>query len=95
MRKKGRGNMKATGIVRKIDELGRVVIPKEVRRTQGLHTGTPLEMFIGHGGIIFRPYQTDVTKQNTLNWLETALSDATNVEDRESIEAAISYVKQA
>jgi AbrB family transcriptional regulator, transcriptional pleiotropic regulator of transition state genes len=87
--------MKATGIVRKIDELGRVVIPKEIRRTQGLNCGTPLEMFLDHGGIVFRPYQTDVTKNNTLTWLENALSDATNQEDRESISAAISYVRQA
>lgn len=87
--------MKATGIVRRIDELGRVVIPKEIRRTQGLANGAPLEIFVDNGGIIFRPYQTDVTKKNALSWLENALTDATNEEDRDSIEAAISYIKQA
>ena len=35
--------MKATGIVRRIDELGRVVIPKEIRRTQRIRRGDPLE----------------------------------------------------
>ncbi len=37
--------MKATGIVRRIDELGRVVIPKEIRRTQRIRQGDPLEIF--------------------------------------------------
>ena len=36
--------MKATGIVRRIDELGRVVIPKEIRRTQRIRRGDPLEI---------------------------------------------------
>ena len=37
--------MRATGIVRRIDELGRVVIPKEIRRTQRIHSGDALEIF--------------------------------------------------
>ena len=36
-------NMKATGIVRRIDDLGRIVIPKEIRRTMRIHEGDPLE----------------------------------------------------
>ena len=42
--------MKATGIVRRIDELGRIVIPKELRRTFRIKEGTPLEIFIGDQG---------------------------------------------
>ena len=49
--------MKATGIVRRMDDLGRVVIPKEIRRTMKISEGTPLEIFIDKdGGIIFRKY---------------------------------------
>lgn len=49
--------MKATGIVRRIDELGRVVIPKEIRRTLRIHEGSPLEIFTDHdGGIILKKY---------------------------------------
>ena len=45
--------MKATGIVRRIDELGRVVIPKEIRRTQRIRRGDPLEIFTtGDGEVI-------------------------------------------
>lgn len=49
--------MKATGIVRRIDDLGRVVIPKEIRRTLHLREGDPLEIFLdGQNGVAFRKY---------------------------------------
>lgn len=56
--------MKATGIVRKIDDLGRVVIPKEIRRTMRIREGDPLEIYTNHdGGVIFKKYSQlgDVT----------------------------------
>ena len=47
--------MKATGIVRKIDDLGRVVIPKEIRRTMRIREGDPLEIYTSAGGeVIFK-----------------------------------------
>ena len=49
--------MKATGIVRRIDDLGRVVIPKEIRRTMRIREGDPLEIFTnGEGGVVFQKY---------------------------------------
>lgn len=49
--------MKATGIVRRIDDLGRVVIPKEVRRTLGIREGDPLEIYVGgRGEVTFKKY---------------------------------------
>ncbi|MBQ4427125.1 MAG: AbrB/MazE/SpoVT family DNA-binding domain-containing protein [Oscillospiraceae bacterium] len=49
--------MKATGIVRKIDDLGRVVIPKELRRTLRIRDGDPLEIFTERDGeVIFKKY---------------------------------------
>lgn len=49
--------MKATGIVRRIDDLGRVVIPKEIRRTQRIRVGDPLEIYVSsEGDVIFRKY---------------------------------------
>lgn len=49
--------MRATGIVRRIDDLGRVVIPKEIRRTLKIREGDPLEIFIQKDGeIIFKKY---------------------------------------
>lgn len=49
--------MKATGIVRRIDDLGRVVIPKEIRRNYNIKEGDPLEIFTINEGIVFAPYQ--------------------------------------
>ena len=50
-------NMKATGIVRRIDDLGRVVIPKEIRRTLRIREGDPLEIYTERDGeVIFKKY---------------------------------------
>lgn len=49
--------MKATGIVRRIDDLGRVVIPKEIRRTMRIREGSPLEIYTDREGeVIFKKY---------------------------------------
>ena len=49
--------MKATGIVRRIDELGRIVIPKEIRRTQRIRQGDSLEIFTAADGeVVFKKY---------------------------------------
>lgn len=53
--------MRATGIVRRIDDLGRVVIPKEIRRTLKIREGDPLEIFITkEGGVVFQKYNNGV-----------------------------------
>lgn len=52
--------MKATGIIRRIDDLGRVVIPKEIRRTLKIREGDPLELYTDKDGcVIFKRYQPD------------------------------------
>lgn len=49
--------MKATGIVRRIDDLGRVVIPKEIRRALKIHEGDPLEIYTDQdGSVMFKKY---------------------------------------
>lgn len=48
--------MKATGIVRRIDDLGRIVIPKEIRRTLRIREGDPLELFLDRDGICLQKY---------------------------------------
>ena len=53
----GRMDMKATGIVRRVDSLGRVVIPKEIRHTLRIKEGSPLEIYTEKdGGVTFRKY---------------------------------------
>lgn len=49
--------MKATGIIRRVDDLGRVIIPKEIRRTLKIRDGDPLEIFTDNdGGIVLKKY---------------------------------------
>ena len=70
--------MKATGIVRRMDELGRVVIPKDIRNSCKLEENVPLEIFLetmndGRTGIVFVPYQVE----EKIDWdkIEEAFSD--------------------
>lgn len=49
--------MKSTGIVRKVDELGRVVLPIELRRTMGIAEKDPLEIFVDGNEIILKKYE--------------------------------------
>lgn len=49
--------MKATGIVRRVDSLGRLVIPMELRRTLGIKEEDPMEIFATEDGILIRPYK--------------------------------------
>ena len=48
--------MKSTGVVRRIDELGRIVIPKEIRKTLKIKDGELLEIFLDGGNIILKKY---------------------------------------
>lgn len=48
--------MKATGIVRRIDDLGRLVIPKELRGTLGIKDGDPIEIFMNGDKVVLRKY---------------------------------------
>lgn len=54
--------MKATGIIRRIDDLGRVVIPREIRTTLGIKEGDPLELYTCEDGICFKKYEADVKR---------------------------------
>jgi len=49
--------MKSTGIVRKVDELGRIVIPMELRKTLNIDVKDPMEIFVDEGKIVLQKYQ--------------------------------------
>lgn len=53
--------MKATGIVRKVDSLGRVVIPMELRKIYGIELQDPMEILVDDGNIILRKYEAKLT----------------------------------
>jgi len=48
--------LRATGVVRRIDDLGRIVIPKEIRRTMRIKEGNPLEVYVDKGAIVLKRY---------------------------------------
>ena len=48
--------MKPTGIIRRVDDLGRISIPKTVRNVMGITEGTPLELFTEKGALIYKKY---------------------------------------
>ena len=82
--------MKATGIVRRVDDLGRIVIPKEIRRTLRIREGDPLEIYTEKdGGVIFRKYSPMGDLQEFANQMCEAIGSTsgaiTAVADRDTI----------
>lgn len=63
--------MKATGIIRRIDDLGRIVIPKEIRKQLKIGEGDSLEIFLSADGeIIIKPYRTNYILRKANDWEE-------------------------
>ena len=67
--------MNSTGIIRRIDDLGRVVVPRDMRKSFGLQEGTPLEVCATEEGILFKKYDPGITLMDIVNNLESALDD--------------------
>ncbi len=91
--------MKATGIVRRIDDLGRVVIPKEIRRTMRIREGEPLEIYTDNDGeIIFKKYSPvgEITKyaEQYADVLHRSSGYQTVITDRDSVIACTGTVKR-
>ena len=85
--------MKATGIVRRIDDLGRVVLPKEIRKTMRIREGDPLEIYTdSSGSIIFKKYSQLGENTEVVRCLCRALHKALGlpcaVSDRSAVVAA-------
>lgn len=91
--------MKATGIVRRIDDLGRVVIPKEIRRTLRIREGDPLEIYTATDGeVIFKKYspvgEMSVFAGQYADVLSRISSLPTLVSDRDHVIAAAGVSKR-
>lgn len=91
--------MKATGIVRRIDDLGRVVIPKEIRRTLRIREGDPLEIFVARDGeVILKKYSPigelgDFATEYAESLFES-LQHVTLISDRDTIIAVAGASKK-
>lgn len=78
--------MKSTGIVRRIDDLGRVVIPKEIRRAYGINEGDPLEIYADKRGIIeLRKYNPNTEEDSAPAPIEKTVRIYINKETGETI----------
>ena len=82
--------MKATGIVRRIDDLGRIVIPKEIRRSLKIREGDPMEIFLDEtGGIVLQKYEVYEDVWDVLNGV------VEDIEDDNPNSAAAVLIRQA
>ena len=72
--------MKATGVVRRIDDLGRVVIPKEIRRSLNIEEGDPLEIYIDDKtkSVMFKKY---LENENALEEIQDIIDNSNDVPD--------------
>ena len=89
--------MRETGIVRRIDDLGRVVIPKEIRQNFRIREGDPLELFIDGDLICFKKYNTMLPLEETLQSVRDMLKDEDvsrkiSVEDKTVVEAMVNML---
>ena len=86
--------MKATGIVRRIDDLGRVVIPKEIRHTLNIKEGDPLELWRDGDMIVLKKYEVMPTVEDRISAVVNMLNDEDVIrviplEDRDVVNAVM------
>ncbi|QVK21272.1 AbrB/MazE/SpoVT family DNA-binding domain-containing protein [Mycoplasmatota bacterium] len=91
--------MKATGVVRRIDDLGRIVIPKEIRRTLRIREGDSLEIFVDQQGeVVFKKYSPveDISSfaQQYVDAIQSSNKRDVLVVDREAVVAASGSIKK-
>lgn len=86
--------MKALGIVRNLDKLGRLVVPVEVRKSQGWDAHTPMEMFIDGDKLVVQEYRKDEENQEMINQLETAATLTDNPAVKAVMQSTIDFIKR-
>ncbi len=91
--------MKSTGIVRRIDDLGRVVVPKEMRRNLHIRDGDPLELFVDGDVLCFKKYTTaDEMLLQKLDDLKTLIEigefcSCVTTEEKDLINSVVDFIK--
>lgn len=87
--------MKSTGIVRRVDELGHVVIPMELRRTLGIKEKDPIEIYVDGVKIVLKKYEPSVDreeKEQVIKDLKRIENHANNPNLKATIRRAISFL---
>lgn len=86
--------MRATGIIRTVDNLGRIVIPKEVRRNTIITEGTPMEIFSTADGVVLKKYNTSEELINVVAVLNEAVDNSVNDLDMEKLTAIREHISE-
>ncbi len=86
--------MNATGIIRRVDDLGRIVLPKEVRRKVGITEGTPMEIFTDSDRIVLKKYNTSEELINLVSVLEEAVDNSVDDLEGEKVSAIREHIKE-
>ena len=86
--------LKDTGIVRKIDELGRVVLPIELRRTMNIAEGDPLEILVEGNHIILRRYDNAIAIQDDLQRIAARARDDLPTDKATKVDALLRQVAE-
>lgn len=90
--------MKTTGIIRRIDDLGRIVIPKEIRKTLKIEEGDPIEIYTNNNTLILEKYVPTGEEQviNTLEEIDAFLKGQENppTELIEEVQKALKYITE-
>jgi len=73
--------MKNIGLVRRIDDLGRVVIPKEIRRSFNINEGDPLEIHVSSDMICYKKYVSETSYIDTINSMIETLSEDYDIDN--------------
>ena len=73
-----------SGIIRRFDDLGRIVIPKEIRRARGWDEGTPIEIVLDGEDVILRPYGDNQRLEDLLNELISQMEER-GLDDKENL----------
>jgi len=84
--------MKSTGIIRRIDDLGRVIIPKEVRRTLNLREGDPLEIFVEGETLCLQKYYAAAGYKDRIRSLISNIAEDSYMNNAEEIKEKLNEV---
>lgn len=84
--------MQATGITRRIDDLGRIVLPREIRRTLNIKENSPMEIFLTSDkkGLVLIPYRYGIKEE--LEALENKMKQDISFEDERKVHSALTTI---
>lgn len=78
-------DMKSTGIIRRVDDLGRIVIPKEVRRQLSIREGEPMELYMDENAVIFKRYDPSQSVKSSLESLKNLIREEPDLKCSETL----------